>query len=93
MPGRVESLSTRRPVVAAASVAFGLPRQRPFKGGPLVSRLIYAGESTVPEYMIKGGATYRIFTDHLGSPRLGPGYREIAQAYLDLPITCVSSVW
>ncbi len=36
----------------------------------VVSRFIYAGESNVPEYMIKGGVTYRILTDHLGSPRL-----------------------
>src|SRR5204862_3899361 len=36
----------------------------------VVSRFIYAGKVNVPEYMIKGGATYRIVTDHLGSPRL-----------------------
>jgi len=24
----------------------------------------------VPDYMVKGGNTYRIVTDHLGSPRL-----------------------
>ena len=35
-----------------------------------VSRFIYAGKANVPEYMIKGGWTYRIITDHLGSPRL-----------------------
>jgi RHS repeat-associated protein len=27
------------------------------------------GVSNVPEYMIQGGVTYRIITDHLGSPR------------------------
>jgi len=36
----------------------------------VVSRFIYAGKANVPEYMIKGGATYRIVTDPLGSPRL-----------------------
>ena len=36
----------------------------------MVSRFIYAGKLNVPEYIIKGGATYRIITDHLGGPRL-----------------------
>lgn len=38
--------------------------------GQVVSRFIYAGRVNVPDYMVKGGATYRIITDHLGSPRL-----------------------
>ncbi len=37
--------------------------------GNVVSRFVYAG-GNVPDYMIKGGVTYRIVTDHLGSPRL-----------------------
>ncbi len=36
----------------------------------IVSRFVYANKVNVPEYMIKGGVTYRIITDHLGSPRL-----------------------
>lgn len=36
----------------------------------IVSRFIYATHVNVPDYMIKGGITYRIITDHLGSPRL-----------------------
>ncbi|MFA6095085.1 MAG: RHS repeat-associated core domain-containing protein [Candidatus Paceibacterota bacterium] len=36
----------------------------------VVSRFIYASKSNVPDYLIKGGATYRIVSDHLGSPRL-----------------------
>jgi RHS repeat-associated protein len=36
----------------------------------VVSRFVYASWSNVPDYMIKGGTTYRIVTDHLGSPRL-----------------------
>jgi len=36
----------------------------------VVSRFVYATRINVPEYMIKGGVTYRIVTDHLGSPRL-----------------------
>jgi RHS repeat-associated protein len=36
----------------------------------IVSRFVYATHINVPDYMIKGGNTYRIITDHLGSPRL-----------------------
>ncbi len=36
----------------------------------IVSRFVYGTKHNVPEYMEKGGATYRIITDHLGSPRL-----------------------
>ena len=36
----------------------------------VVSRFVYATGVNVPDYMIKGGVTYRIITDHLGSPRL-----------------------
>ncbi|WP_295433562.1 PKD domain-containing protein [uncultured Thiodictyon sp.] len=38
--------------------------------GNIVSRFVYATRVNVPDYMIKGGTTYRIITDHLGSPRL-----------------------
>jgi RHS repeat-associated protein len=34
----------------------------------VVARFVYGGN--VPAYMIKGGATYRIITDPIGSPRL-----------------------
>jgi RHS repeat-associated protein len=33
------------------------------------ARFIYATHINVPDYMIKGGVTYKIITDHLGSPR------------------------
>jgi RHS repeat-associated protein len=36
----------------------------------IVSRFVYGTKVNVPEYMVKGGITYRIVTDHLGSPRL-----------------------
>lgn len=36
----------------------------------VVSRFVYATHVNVPDYMIKGGVTYRIITDQLGSPRL-----------------------
>ncbi len=38
--------------------------------GNIVGRFIYGIRSNVPEYLVKGGLTYRLVTDHLGSPRL-----------------------
>jgi RHS repeat-associated protein len=36
----------------------------------VVSRFVYGPASSAPEYMVKGGVTYRIISDHLGSVRL-----------------------
>jgi RHS repeat-associated protein len=36
----------------------------------LVSRFVYGSKVNVPDFMIKSGITYRILSDHLGSPRL-----------------------
>jgi RHS repeat-associated protein len=38
--------------------------------GTIVARFVYGTKLNVPDYMIRGGVTYRIVTDHLGSPRL-----------------------
>lgn len=38
--------------------------------GNVISRFVYGTKGNVPDYMIKSGATYRIISDHLGSPRL-----------------------
>jgi len=38
--------------------------------GSLVSRFAYGTRISVPDYMSRGGVTYRIVTDHLGSVRL-----------------------
>ncbi len=38
--------------------------------GNVVSRFVYGEKPNIPEYFTKGGNTYRILTDHLGSPRL-----------------------
>ncbi|MEE8574154.1 MAG: RHS repeat-associated core domain-containing protein, partial [Thermodesulfobacteriota bacterium] len=38
--------------------------------GNVVSRFVYGDRANVPSYMIKGGNTYRIISDHLGSPRV-----------------------
>jgi RHS repeat-associated protein len=36
----------------------------------VISRFVYGTKTSVPDYMVKGGVTYRIVSDHLGSPRL-----------------------
>jgi len=38
--------------------------------GTIVSRFVYGSKAFVPDYMVKDGKTYRILSDHLGSPRL-----------------------
>jgi RHS repeat-associated protein len=38
--------------------------------GNVVSVFVYATQPNVPDYMLAGGKTFRIVTDHLGSPRL-----------------------
>ena len=38
--------------------------------GNIVARFVYGEKANVPAYMIKGGATYRVISDHLGNPRL-----------------------
>jgi RHS repeat-associated protein len=36
----------------------------------VVSRFVYGTRANVPDYLVKGGVTYRLVTDHLGSVRL-----------------------
>jgi len=38
--------------------------------GAVVSRFVYAARVNVPDYIVKGGQTYRLVLDHLGSVRL-----------------------
>jgi RHS repeat-associated protein len=38
--------------------------------GAVVARFVYGTRINVPDYLIKGGSTYRLLTDHLGSVRL-----------------------
>ncbi|MBX3035205.1 MAG: hypothetical protein KF865_14900 [Bdellovibrionaceae bacterium] len=38
--------------------------------GSLLRRYVYASKSNVPDYFIQEGVRYRIFSDHLGSPRV-----------------------
>jgi len=37
--------------------------------GALVGRFVYGSRANVPDYMVRGGVTYRIIVDHLSSPR------------------------
>jgi len=36
----------------------------------VVTRFVYGSRTNVPDYMIRAGITYRIISDHLGSPQL-----------------------
>jgi RHS repeat-associated protein len=38
--------------------------------GNVIVRFVYGSSPLVPDYLIKGTSTYRILSDHLGSPRL-----------------------
>jgi RHS repeat-associated protein len=38
--------------------------------GAVVAQFVYGSSGLVPDYLVKGGVTYRIVSDHLGSPRL-----------------------
>jgi RHS repeat-associated protein len=38
--------------------------------GNVLSRFVYGTKANVPSYMTKGGNTYQIISDHLGSPRV-----------------------
>ena len=60
----------------------------------VVSLFVYASRHNVPDYIVKGGATYRVIADHLGSPRLvintadgaivqRMGYDEFGRVILD----------
>jgi RHS repeat-associated protein len=39
-------------------------------GGAVITRFVYGARAVAPEYMVRGGATYRLVTDQLGSVRL-----------------------
>jgi RHS repeat-associated protein len=39
-------------------------------GTNVVARFVYGSKPNVPDYMVTSGGTYRILSDHLGSPRL-----------------------
>jgi RHS repeat-associated protein len=37
--------------------------------GGLVAQFVYGSKTNVPEYVLRGAATFRVVSDHLGSPR------------------------
>jgi RHS repeat-associated protein len=39
-------------------------------GTNVVARFVYGSKANVPDYMVTSGGTYRILSDHLGSPRV-----------------------
>ncbi len=41
--------------------------------GAVVTRFVYGSRLNVPDYLIRGGVTYRMLTDHLGSPAISTG--------------------
>ncbi|WP_442939870.1 RHS repeat domain-containing protein, partial [Nitrospina gracilis] len=49
--------------------------------GNVTARYVYASKANVPDYIIKGGVTYRVISDHLGSPRqvINTGDGTVAQ--------------
>jgi RHS repeat-associated protein len=55
--------------------------------GALVSEFVYASKSYVPDYVRRGGATYRVISDHLGSPR----YVVNVENASDVPFTATYS--
>jgi hypothetical protein len=38
--------------------------------GNVITRFVYGARGVAPEYMLRGGVSYRLITDHLGSVRL-----------------------
>lgn len=38
--------------------------------GSILRRYVYASKSNIPDYYIQNGENYKIFSDHLGSPRM-----------------------
>ncbi len=52
---------------ASSAPSPGLTAQETVK-----ATFVYGTHVNVPEYVVVGSSTYRIVTDYLGSPRLGP---------------------
>ena len=38
--------------------------------GAVTKRFVYGSRTNIPDYMVTNGVTYRIYSDHLGSPRM-----------------------
>jgi RHS repeat-associated protein len=59
----------------------GVPAAELDGSGAVVSRFVYATRTNVPDWFTRDGHTYRILTDHLGSPRkiVDVGSGEVVQ--------------
>jgi RHS repeat-associated protein len=60
-----------QPVISYVDNFLGFPVGMPVPSGyKVVTRFVYGSKANVPDYLVKGDQTYRILSDHLGSPRL-----------------------
>jgi RHS repeat-associated protein len=60
--------------------------------GALVSRFVYASRANIPDLVIRGGATYRVFSDHLGSPRVAVNVANGSDVPVSLEYTAFGAV-
>ena len=60
--------------------------------GNLVSRFVYASRENVPDFVIRGGVTYRVFSDHLGSPRVAVNVANASDRPLELEYAAFGAV-
>jgi RHS repeat-associated protein len=60
--------------------------------GNLVSRFVYASRENVPDFVIRGAATYRVFSDHLGSPRVVANVANVSDVPVSLEYAAFGAV-
>jgi RHS repeat-associated protein len=60
--------------------------------GNLVARFVYGAKANVPDYIIRGTQTYRIVSDHLGSPVLAVNIDDEADAPFTASYTAFGEV-
>jgi RHS repeat-associated protein len=60
--------------------------------GALVSRFVYASRENVPDFVIRGGNTYRVFSDHLGSPHVAVNVANVSDVLVSLEYAAFGAV-
>jgi RHS repeat-associated protein len=60
--------------------------------GNLVSRFVYGTRANVPDFVIRGGVTYRVFSDHLGSPRVAVNIASVGDVPVNLTYEAFGAV-
>ncbi|MBI5426809.1 MAG: hypothetical protein HZA02_00860 [Nitrospinae bacterium] len=78
----MKSVYSKRLIDPGLAIQGGLnPIAESDGAGNVVAPFVYAGKTNVPDYLIKGGPTYRIVSDRLGSPLLAVNVatRAVAQ--------------